>query len=123
METSIAEAVLLPWWKIVIYIASLVLAVITITFNLNDWLEERKQATRLRDRQKASSKCQHIWTLYADNPYSRCDKCLTLISTGILLTARAYLNPKPFISGEMRGMMMKPGKNEMVTTNYMGVSD
>ena len=40
MESSIAEAVLLPWWKIVIYIVSLVLAVITIkvtvTFNLND---------------------------------------------------------------------------------------
>ena len=42
MESSIAEAVLVPWWKIVIYMASLVLAVITIkvtiTFNLNEWL-------------------------------------------------------------------------------------
>ena len=48
MESSIAEAVLLPWWKIVIYIVSLVLAVITIkvtvTFNLNDWLRGRKEA-------------------------------------------------------------------------------
>ena len=124
MESSIAEAVLLPWWKIVIYIASLVLAVITIkitiTFNLNDWLKERKEAKELKDRQKASRKCQHIWTLYPNSPYSRCDDCLVLISTGILITARTYLDPKPVVSGELAGMLMKPGRNEMVTTNYLG---
>lgn len=127
METSIAEAVLLPWWKIIIYIASLVLAVvtikITITFNLNEWLKTLREAKELRDRQKASRKCQHIWTLYTGSPYSRCDNCLILISTGILLTARAYLDPKPVISGELHGMLMKPGKNEITTTNYVGVID
>ena len=127
MESSIAEAVLLPWWKIVIYIASLVLAVITIkvtiTFDLNVWLKERKEAKELREREKASRKCAHIWTLYPNNPYSRCDRCLILISTSILLTARAVLEPKPVISGELHGIIMKPGKNEMVTSDYVGARD
>ena len=127
MESSIAETVLLPWWKIVIYIASLVLAVITIrvtiTFDINSWLKERKEAKELRDRDKASRNCQHIWTLYPNSPYSRCDNCLILISTGILITARTYLPHKPVISGELAGMLMKPGRNEMVTTNYLGARD
>ena len=124
MESSIAEAVLLPWWKIVIYIVSLVLAVITIkvtvTFNLNDWLRGRKEAKDLRERRKVIGECPHVWTLYADNPYSRCDLCLALISTSLLMFARERGNPPPAISGELHGIMMKPGRNEIVIRNYIG---
>lgn len=115
---------LLPWWKIVIYMASFVLAVITIkvtiTFNLNDWLRGRKEAKDLKERGKVIGECPHVWTLYADNPYSRCDLCLVLISTSLLLVAIERGDPLPLISGELRGMIMKPGRKEIVTRNYIG---
>ena len=127
METSIAEAVLLPWWKPVVYIVVATLGIIAIRisvkFDVNAWLKDRKEAKELKDREKASRKCQHIWTLYPNNPYSRCDNCLILISTSILLFARAYSETKPVISGELHGIMMKPGRNEMVTSNYVGTRD
>lgn len=124
METSITEALVLPWWKPAVYIVITTLGIIAIRisvkFDVNAWMKDRKEAQRLKARQKASSKCQHIWTLYPSSPYSRCDKCLTLISTSILLSASAYLETKPVISGELHGMMVKPGKNELVTFNYDG---
>lgn len=124
METSVAEALLLPWWKIVIYILVAAIGIVTIRigvkFDINTWLKERKEAKILKDREKASMQCQHLWTLYPNSPYSRCDKCLILISTSILNFAKMYSNPKPVISGIASGFLMKPGTNELVTSDYIG---
>ncbi len=46
METSVVEAIFLPWWKILLYMLGLVLAVVTIRisikFDMNTWLENRR---------------------------------------------------------------------------------
>ena len=127
METSIVEALLLPWWKILLYIVITTIGIITIRitvkFDINTWLQERKEAKALEDRDKASRKCQHLWTLYTHSPYSRCDKCLVLISTSILNFAREHSNTKPLISGIANGIVMTPGKNEIVIDNYIGARD
>ena len=126
METSVLEIILIPWWKFPIYIATATIGIIairiSIKFDVNAWLKVRKESKELNDREKASIKCLHIWTLYTDSPHSRCDKCLVLISTSILFFARAYLDPKPVISGQIIGMMIKPGQNELQTSNYIGAS-
>ena len=127
MESSIAEAVLLPWWKIAIYIASLVLAVITIkvtiTLDLNDWLKERKEASQAKRREKAAKKCKHFWTLYTHSHFSRCNNCLVLIATSTLQVARSLSNHKPLIAGVVQQMVIEPGVNELVTNDYIGVRD
>lgn len=126
METSVLETILIPWWKFPIYIATATIGIIairiSIKFDVNAWLKMRKESKELNDRKKASIKCRHIWTLYTDSPYSRCDKCLVLISTSILFTARAYHDPKLVISAQIMGMMIKPGQNELQTSNYIGTT-
>lgn len=126
METSVLETILIPWWKFPIYIAiatiGMVVIRISIKFDVNAWLKTRKESKELNDRKKASIKCRHIWTLYADSPHSRCNKCLVLISTSTLFTARAYLDPKPVISGQITGRMINPGQNELQTSDYIGAS-
>ena len=116
METSIIEALVLPWWKIVIYVALSVIAVITVkftvTFDLNTWLKERRETKKLKESEQIVSECAHIWTLYICSPYSRCDKCLVLISTAILLFAREHLETKPLVLGRT-DLFMKPGSNEI----------
>ena len=124
MENSLVEALLLPWWKPVIYMVTVTLGAITfkisVNFDINTWLKERKESKELRDREKASRKCSHIWTLYTHSPYSRCDKCLILISTSILNFASEYSSTKPLISGIANGVLMKPGTKEIVTSDYIG---
>ena len=124
MENSLIEALLLPWWKPVIYMVTVTLGAITfkisVKFDINTWLKERKESKELRDREKASRKCSHIWTLYTHSPYSRCDKCLILISSSILNLARVYSSTKPLISGIANGVLMKPGTKEIVTSDYIG---
>ena len=124
MENSVVESLFLPWWKIPIYIVLASLGTIAIRisfkFDINVWLKARKEAKELRDSRKASRECAHIWTLYPDGPYSRCDKCLVLISTSILISACAYLDSKPVVSGQMARILMKPGRNEIVTSDYIG---
>ena len=122
MESSIWEAVFLPWWKGLIYMVSLVLSVIavkvTITFDLSDWLKERKKAKELSERKRVVSKCAHIWTVYSVSPYSRCDRCMALASTTLLLNAK-HFEHKPVISGYAQ-IFMKPGANEIFTDDYLG---
>ena len=123
MDSAVLEAILLPWWKLVIYMATVTLGIIavriSIKFDVNKWLKTRNEAKRIKDREKASRNCKHIWTLYTNSPYSRCDNCLVLISTSILVAARAGLNPKPVISGHT-SLLMTPGADELVTSGYIG---
>ena len=124
MENSLIESLILPWWKIPVYILTVALGTIAIRvsvkFDINAWLKTRKESKELRDRGKASERCPHIWTLYPHSPYSRCDRCLVLISTSLLTAARAHGNPRPVISGQMVELLMKPGENDIITVNYMG---
>ena len=121
MENSIAEAILTPWWKIPIYIVVTILTIrFTAKFDINAWLKARSEAKKRKTRQKNAEACLHVWTLFSSNPYSRCDKCLVLISTSILLTARAYGDPKPIITGEAPAMFMNHAAGELVTHDYIG---
>ena len=119
------EAIILPWWKLPIYIAIATLGIvairISIKFDMNSWLKARTESKTLKERRKVSRRCLHMWTLYDDSPYSRCDKCQILISTSILVASCATQDPKPIMSCQVSGMRIRPGKNELVTSNYIGI--
>ena len=124
METSIAEAVLLPWWKPVVYIVVATLGIITIRisikFDVNTWMQSRNEKQSAKRRLKRSKQCPHLWTLYHSSPYSKCDNCQSLISTSILLTALEFPDSKPIISCEAYGYVVKPGTNQVITGDYVG---
>lgn len=114
METSVAESIFLPWWKILVYVTAVVIATvairITVKFDLNAFLKDRREDKKLSERKRDIEKCAHIWTLYTNSPYSRCDRCLCLISTSILLSLRQSSAP-PVISATSN-IFMTPGKDE-----------
>lgn len=125
------EDLLLPWWKPpIILVAIGFLAVclrIAVTFDVNAWLQKRQDDKQKKERMELVQDCSHLWTLYRDSTHSRCDSCGGLISTTLLLSAREFAPrgnvPSPVISGEARFMMIKVGKGEIVTDNYVGKID
>ncbi len=127
MEPSVVETIFLPWWKSAVYIftvffglvAAVIAIRITINFDLNAFLKDKKEERHLRDRLKNSEKCGHVWTLYYSSPFSRCDKCLCLISTSVLLLMRNGPEPRPLISG-YSNLLMTPGEKEVYVENYVG---
>ena len=126
MEDSVIEALLTPWWKLPIILVVATICGITfrvaIKFDMNAWMRARGEAKEKKRILKIINECGHIWTLYSSSPYSRCDLCLALISTSLLLTARGF-NPEPIISGEISTMLMTPGAGEIVINDYIGGRD
>lgn len=125
MESSIVEAIFLPWWKSLVYLFSLVIGTIairiTVNFDLNTYLQERKEEKYYQARLKASEECGHVWTLYLNSPYYRCDRCLCLISTSVLnlMSSESVSGPRPLISG-YSSLLMTPGAKEVIVENYVG---
>ena len=125
MEPSIVEAIFLPWWRSLVYLFALVIGTIairiTVNFDLNTYLQERKEEKYDQARLKAIEECGHVWTLYWNSPYSRCDRCLCLISTSVLnlMLSESVSGPRPFISGHS-SLLMTPGAKEVVVGNYVG---
>lgn len=85
------EELLLPWWKVPIYILSALIGIaairLTLKFDINEWSRERRKQKQLKSQWKRIENCGHTWTLYEHSEYSQCSKCMVLISTTILLTA------------------------------------
>ena len=123
MEPSLVETIFLPWWRSLVYFFSLVVGMvaikIVINFDLNAFLRECKEEKYFEDRLKASQECGHVWTLYVNSPYSRCDRCLSLISTSVLNLMKAVDGPRPFISGYI-SLLMTPGAKEVYVEDYIG---
>ena len=127
MDTSTVETILSAWWQICAIILALAIAIITIRitvkFDINAWMKARREAKAQKERRKKAENCLHAWTLYTHNPVSRCGKCMVLIDTAILLSAKTYLNPKPVILAEAPFMTMTTAAGELVTSDYIGHGD
>ena len=124
MENSILENLLLPWWKILLYLFAAVVAVFTIkvslTFNLNTWLQDRKKAKEVEELKKIASECGHVWTLYPGSVYSRCNLCLAFIATSTLVYAKEHFDKRPLFAGVHHGVHIVPPKPSIMVTDYIG---
>lgn len=123
------EELLLPWWKLPFYALALGLMVLSIrvaiTFNMNDFLENRRQDKLNRYNLKRANQCSHCWTLFVDSPHSRCDFCNGLISTTLLLTMQQLALQEddithPMISGQVRGITIEPQEGGILVSDYIG---
>ena len=88
-----------------------------VKFDLNVWLENRRADRDNQALKKIVENCRHIWTLYTDSPYSKCDICGCFISTSILL--RVKDNPDCLINGYANRLMITPSDG-FRTGNYIG---
>ena len=125
MDDEILKALLLPWWKVPVYVLAAAFAITTvkvaIKFDINTWLAAREKAKRQRDHQKQVEKCSHVWTLYENSQYSICNKCMVYIATSTLLVAR-YSDTPPTIAGEMHGAYLRPGEGSLFATHWVSGS-
>ena len=124
MDNSIVGALILPWWKMILYILALALAIVTVRisvkFDVNAWLQSGKIAKDNKRRVVDADNCPHLWTVYHSSPYSRCNLCQAWIATSTLLLARVYFEPKPIIAGESYSLLVSPQPNEVVVGDYIG---
>ena len=108
METTILEALFLPWWKILAYIGATALAAIairiTVKFDANTWLENKRSANAIKESRKRATVCRHVWTLYTHSQYSVCNQCEALIATSTLLLFRN--DREVLIAGQVSGMQI-----------------
>ena len=58
---------------------------INIKFDVNKWVQNRRQTKITNRRRKFVKQCKHTWTLYPHSQFSMCNKCLGLISTPVLM--------------------------------------
>ena len=56
-----------------------------IKFDVNKWVQDRRQAKTANRHRKLVKRCKHTWTLYPHSQFSMCNKCQALISTPILM--------------------------------------
>lgn len=123
MDSSFLEALLLPWWKVVTYLLTLTVSAIaikvTINFDLNEWLKQRRTNKLLEEIGNRSLECSHGWTLYPNNAYSQCVGCQAWIATGLLVTARQLGVEGLMILAEYPGVTVT--QEEMVViSDYQG---
>ena len=94
---------------IVVTVLAIVVGIIavrvTIRFDLNAWLRDRREAKILKSKMKLAKQCDHMWTLYHASPYSRCNLCLAYIATTTLLVFQD--DPRVSIAGESWNHMFR----------------
>ena len=100
-------------------IATLVVIRIVITFDVNQWQKDRREANARKDAEKVVTQCGHVWTLYPHSEFSQCNMCLALIKTSTLLFAKTQMDPKPIIVATRIGITIKPGSG-IVVASYVG---
>ena len=124
MDGLTLEAFLLPWWKPIVYLFSLVLMLLTvriaINFDVNTWMESRRKSKDIKARQKRSMNCSHAWTLYHTSPYSQCNYCLAWIATSTLLAAIQLSDHKPIIFGESYVIIATPSVGDIIVNDFIG---
>ena len=107
MEAEVLEQLILPWWKLPLYMLAVVVSGvairIAIKFDVNEWLKQRKEGRTKKDMEKAATTCGHLWTYYPHSPFSTCNLCLALIPTSTLAYAIRNLEPKPLSWARSQG--------------------
>ena len=124
MDGSIVGMLLSYWWQICAILLTVVFAVIaiqvTVQFDVNVWLEYRRKSKEMQERMDIASACKHMWTLYRDYPYSRCNMCHAFISTSTLLFLQEFSDEKPPIMGEGVGMGEGVNKGDILVKDAFG---
>ena len=115
-------------WIIVLAVAGGTIGTILalrIKFDVNAWLESRREAKLLKEIGKRSEKCCHAWLLYPSNPLSQCNVCHAWTSTAVLLSAResSRQEQRPLIMAEHFGVMVTHKRPYVTVTNYIGRCD
>ncbi len=130
MDSSLAETLFVPWWKVILYGLAIAISIVairvSIKFDLNEWLNRRREGRLLKERHKIVDQCRHGWTLYPSSPFSTCNGCQAWISTPILLTARQLGDVKPMILAEYQGAVLRSKggpKGPIVVNDYIGRRD
>ena len=128
MEAFTIEAYLLPWWKFILYLFSVVVSIlllvvavrIVVKFDINKWMDSREVARQRKEGLKHARNCAHAWTLYHASPYSQCNNCLALIATSTLLSFQNWSAPRPLILGESYGFMINASEGSIVVSDFVG---
>ena len=122
MESTILEELLSPWWKILLYILGLAVAIIAIKivikFDVNVWLKDRRTNKAKKKYEHQVLQCNHGWTLYPDSAYSQCNGCQALIQTSTLMVALNLADEKPIIMGTRYGIVIHPKRGALVVKDY-----
>ena len=122
VESTLLEQLLIPWWKPVVYVATLVIAAVTIRVSIkldfNEWQKNRQRERRTKEQQKAAERCSHVWTLYPQSQYSICNICQVLHSTSTLMALRG--SPDIVIAGERYGMEIKADAGALIAMDPYG---
>ena len=124
MDSNMLEEILLPWWKILSYMAALIATAVAIKvvikFDVNLWFKDLREGRRRRDSVKRAEQCGHVWTLYPQCVYLQCNMCLAFIFTSTLLFAMTHFDIKPLIVGKANDIMITPGERDIIATDYIG---
>ena len=123
MDPTLLNELVSPWWKPIVFTAAMFLIIIagiivvrvTIKFDLNVWLQDRRDAKALKNRIKQADQCGHMWTLYRNSPFSLCNLCQAHIATSTLLLVRSH--PEVTIVAENRDLMTTPGGGDVIVPN------
>ena len=125
MDSTLADALFLPWWKNILYFFAIALSIVAVrfstNFDLNAWLEQRRHSRLLAEVFKASNQCKHAWTLYPSSQYSQCVSCQAWIATDILIVARTHFSPKPVIIAERPDVVFDHKGVLVLAKSYVGL--
>lgn len=127
MDPEILNELLSPWWRpmttlavgMLVVVAGAVGIKLAIRFDINLWLQDRRNAKALKERIKRADNCEHVWTLYHASPFSQCNLCLAYIATSTLLLFRG--DPELSLAGQTYSHMISPNAGDLVVQNPLGV--
>ena len=118
------EELLVPWWKILIYVLFATFSVAAIRFtiklDLNELLKRRRRAKLLNEIGKRSDRCRHGWILYPHSTYSQCSICQAWINTGVLLMAKSIGDKDLIIIAERPGINVDLKDEHIIVVDYVG---
>ena len=125
MESSITEILLVPWWKMVVYILVLAFSIVavrvTFQLDLNAYLITRRKNKLKNEQLKRSRQCRHAWTLFPDSHFSSCANCHGWITTAILQAARNIADVRPIILAERPGVTIEHQGELVIVDDYIGM--
>ena len=123
MEPGTLEQLLSAWWQILLVLLGLAASIIAIrvrvNFDVNQWLQDRREASERKAAMKMVERCGHIWTLFPQSEFSQCNGCMALIKTSTLLFANQHMDIKPIILATRTGITITPGAG-IIAIDYVG---
>ena len=97
----------------VVVVLGIVAIRITITFDINIWLQDRRVAKPRNEDLRRANRCADAWTISHASTYSRCNLCLAYIPTKSLL----LLESAVAIAGIDRVNRLLPQAGEVVVSD------